>query len=73
MQEYCERAGIPPEKRHPHVLKHSCCTHLVSDKRESIMDVQKHVGHANIANTLIYAELTQEANDARIKRLRDWK
>lgn len=73
MQRYCEAAGIPPEKRHPHVMKHTCCTHLVSDRRESIMDVQKHVGHASINSTLIYAELTQEANDARIKRLRDWK
>lgn len=73
MQQYGAAAGIPPEKRHPHVMKHTCCTHLVSDRRESILDVQKHVGHASINSTLIYAALSEEANDARIKRLRDWK
>ena len=73
MKKYCKIAGIPPEKSHPHCLKHSCCTHLISDKRESIMDVQRHVGHANIQSTMIYAELTGEANESRIKRLREWR
>ena len=73
MREYCQRAEIPAEKAHLHCLKHTCCTHLISDKRESIMDVRSHVGHVNIRNTLIYAELTNEANEARAKRLRDWK
>jgi len=73
MRRYCAIAGIPKEKAHPHCLKHTCCTHLISDKRESIIDVQKHVGHASIKNTMIYAELMDEANEARAKRLRDWK
>lgn len=73
MREYCRRAQIPHEKSHPHCLKHTCCTHLISDQRESIMDVRRHVGHVNIRNTLIYADLTSEADEARAKRLRDWK
>jgi integrase len=73
MRKYCELAQIPKEKAHPHSLKHTCCTHLISNQRESIMDVQTHVGHVNIANTLIYAKLTGEANEARAKRLREWK
>jgi len=73
MKQYCAAANIPEEKAHPHVLKHTCCTHLLSDQRESIADVQKHVGHAQIANTMIYAQLTGEANEARAKRLRGWK
>jgi integrase/recombinase XerD len=73
MQRYSKAAGIPPEKSHPHCLKHTCGTHLVSDQRESIMDVQKHLGHASIKNTMIYAELTGEANESRIKRLREWR
>lgn len=72
MQRYCRRAQIPPEKAHPHCLKHTCCTHLVSDQGESIMDVRAHVGHVNIRNTMIYAELTNEATEARAKRLRNW-
>ena len=73
MREYCRRAQIPLEKAHPHCLKHTCCTHLISDQRESIMDVQSHVGHVNIRSTMIYAQLTSEATEARAKRLRDWK
>jgi integrase/recombinase XerD len=73
MRQYCAAAGIPKEKAHPHTLKHSCATHLLSDKRESIVDVQKHLGHAVIKNTMIYAALTDEANEARAKRLRDWR
>ena len=73
MRQYCAAAGIPLEKAHPHALKHTCCTHLLSDKRESIVDVQRHVGHASIKNTMIYADLTGEANAARAKRLREWR
>jgi integrase len=73
MRSYCAAAKIPREKSHPHVLKHTCCTHLLSDKRESIVDVQTHVGHVQIANTMVYAKLTGEANEARAKRLREWK
>jgi integrase/recombinase XerD len=73
MLRYCRAAGIPAEKAHPHSLKHTCCTHLLSNQRESIVDVQKHVGHASIKNTMIYADLTGEANEARAKRLREWR
>lgn len=73
MRKYCEIAGIPRDKAHPHCLKHSTCTHLLSDKKEPITDIQRHVGHKNIASTMIYAQLTGEANDERIRRLRDWK
>jgi integrase len=73
MRIYCAAAKIPREKSHPHTLKHTCCTHLLSDRKESIVDVQTHVGHADIKNTMVYAKLTGEANEARAKRLREWK
>jgi integrase len=73
MQAYCKIAQIPLEKAHPHCLKHTCCTHLISDQGESIMDVRKHVGHVNIRSTMVYADLTDEANEARAKRLREWR
>jgi integrase/recombinase XerD len=73
MRGYCAAAKIPREKAHPHVLKHTCCTHLLSNQRESIVDVQTHVGHVEIKNTMVYAKLTGEANEARAKRLREWK
>ena len=73
MRRYCKRADIPPEKAHPHCLKHTCCTHLISDRQESIMYVRKHVGHVNIRNTMIYAELVSEPDAVRARRFRDWK
>jgi integrase len=73
MRKYCKAAAIPAEKSHPHIWKHSCATHLLSYQKESIVDVQKHLGHASIKNTMIYADLTGEANEARAKRLREWK
>jgi len=72
MQKYSRAADIPPEKCHPHSLKHTCCTHLISVHKESIMDVQKHVGHVNIQNTMIYAKLTSEADNERARRLQKW-
>jgi len=73
MRRYCELADIPIEKAHPHCLKHTCCTHLISDQKESIMDVRTHVGHVAIASTMQYANLMQEANDERAKRLKQWR
>jgi integrase len=66
-------AGIPKEKSHFHALKHTCGTLPLSEQHESIVDVQKHLGHADIRNTMIYAQLTDDANRERAERLRDWR
>ena len=71
MKRYGAAAGIPADKRHMHVLKHSCATHLL-ERGESIEDVQDHLGHRNIQNTQIYARFTNNRRQARDKRLRDW-
>ena len=73
MKRYCKLAGVPAEKSHFHALKHTCGTLLLSIQHESIVDVQKHLGHADIRNTMIYAQLTDEANRERAERLRDWR
>lgn len=73
MKRYCRLAGISEEKAHFHALKHTCGTLLLSEQRESIVDVQKHLGHADVRNTMIYAQLTDEANRERAERLRDWR
>jgi integrase len=73
MKHYCQLAGIPEEKAHFHALKHTCGTLLLSEQHESIVDVQKHLGHADIRSTMIYAQLTDEANRERAERLRDWR
>jgi site-specific recombinase XerD len=74
MRRYCAAAGIPREKWHPHTLKHSTAIHLLSDKREGLVDVQRHLGHRDIKSTMRYLEtLDSEFNEARIRRLATWK
>ena len=57
MRKYGALAGIPDDKQHFHVLKHSIATHLM-DSGADIKFVQDWLGHANIQNTEIYAKLT---------------
>lgn len=71
MKHYGALAGIPPEKRHCHALKHSCGTHLL-ERGENIEDVQDHLGHVNIQNTIVYARITNRRRQERDRRLRDW-
>lgn len=71
MKRYGEAAGIPREKRHFHVLKHSTATHLLN-RGEPIEDVQDHLGHVNIQNTMLYARITNKRRIERDRRLRDW-
>jgi type 1 fimbriae regulatory protein FimB len=58
-QKYGEEAGLPAEKRHPHILKHSRATHLL-DLGLDIVDVQDWLGHKAIQNTMIYAQVTSK-------------
>ena len=57
MKKYGALAGIPDDKQHFHVLKHSIATHLI-DSGADIKFVQDWLGHANIQNTEIYAKLS---------------
>jgi len=57
MKKYGEKAGIPKHKRHFHTLKHSIATHLL-DAGTDIRFVQDWLGHKDIKNTAIYAQLT---------------
>ena len=50
MKKYGAAAGIPPQLRHFHVLKHCCATHLLS-KGFGVERVQDWIGHANIQST----------------------
>lgn len=54
MKKYCQLAGIGASKAHPHALKHSRGTHLLAETGK-LHVVQDSLGHANIANTTIYA------------------
>lgn len=71
IKQYGRAAGLPPELCHMHALKHSCGTHLLN-RGESIEDIQDHLGHVSISNTLIYAKITNRRREARDARLADW-
>ncbi len=62
VRKYGTAAGLPRNKHQFHALKHSICTHLL-DAGADISFVQDWVGHANIQNTKIYAQLTVATRD----------
>lgn len=56
MRKYCAAAGIPIEKAHPHVLKHSCGVHLTQQGKD-LFEIRARLGHRNISNTARYHDL----------------
>ena len=70
IKSYGERARIPKGKRHFHILKHSIAVHMLEAGAE-IKLVQELLGHRNIQNTLVYAELVSVYRDEKQKELFD--
>jgi type 1 fimbriae regulatory protein FimB len=57
-------AGLPPEKRHPHALKHSIASHLVA-ANVNLALVKQQLGHKSIGSTMRYVTTTdQQASKA---------
>jgi type 1 fimbriae regulatory protein FimB len=59
-------AGLPPEKRHPHSLKHSLGFAMVEANR-SLTTIQNALGHRSVASTGIYAQPSREQVDHAIQ------
>lgn len=68
MRYYGEKAGIPPDKRHFHVLRHSIATHLL-DAGADLRFVQDWLGHKRISSTVIYAQLTNKTRDEQARKV----
>jgi site-specific recombinase XerD len=55
-QAVAAKAGLSLELRHPHVLKHSICQHLV-DSGVNLPYIRQQVGHSDPKNTMRYLEI----------------
>ncbi len=62
MQKYGTTAMVPPEKLKFHCLRHSIATHLL-DAGADVAFVRDWLGHSNIQNTMVYAQLTTTTRD----------
>jgi integrase len=52
-REIAREAGMPARKQHPHVLKHSLATHLIS-ANVNLAIVKQQLGHQSIGSTMHY-------------------
>lgn len=51
---YATAAGLPEDRRSPHVLRHTFCTHL-ANAGVAIDVIRELAGHADIRTTTIYS------------------
>lgn len=58
VKKYGDRVGLG-DKLSPHVLRHSCATHLL-DHGADLRIVQEMLGHASISTTQVYTKVSQE-------------
>jgi len=68
IKKHGEEAKIPAKRCHFHALKHSIATHMLEANFE-IMEVRDHLGHANIQNTTIYAQVTSKKREEFQRRM----
>lgn len=72
MQFYGKAADLPTDKRHFHVLRHTCAVQLV-DRDVALTIIQDHLGHVLPATTAIYAKVSpKKRRQIGEKLAREW-
>ena len=57
LRKLAARAGLEPERIHPHLLRHTFATHLLEGGAD-LRSVQEMLGHADLATTELYTHVT---------------